>query len=285
MFRGREEAELGGRGPAVGLGFEVAEDGGGAADDGGGQAGHFGDVDAEAAVGGAGHDTAEEDHLAVLLDGGGVEVVDAGEQIGHGGELVVVGGEDGAGAQARVVVQVLDDGAGDGDAVVGAGAAADFVEDDEAAGGGLGEDGGELQHLDHEGAGAGGEVVVGADAGEDAVDDADGGAGGGDEAADLGHEDDQGDLAEVGGLAGHVGAGEDGDLALGGVQERVVGDEAFVLGELDDGVAAGFDLEGVAFGLARDGRRPGARPLRRGRRPRRARPGPGRCAGGRGRRR
>ena len=246
VFGRGQKAELGGRRTAVGLGFEVAEDGGGAADDGGGEAGHFGDVDAEAAVGAAGRDAAEEDDLAVLLDGRGVEVVDAGEQVGHGGELVVVGGEDGAGAQARVVVQVLDHGAGDGDAVVGAGAAANFVEHDEAAGGGLGEDGGEFQHLDHEGAGAGGEVVVRADAGEDAVDDADGGAGGGDEAADLGHENDQGDLAQVGGLARHVGAGEDGDLALGGIEDRVVGDEALVLGEFDDGVAAGFDFEGVA---------------------------------------
>lgn len=94
---------------------------------------------------------------------------------------------------------------------------------------------------------AGGEVVASADAREDAVDNADGCGGGGDEAADLGHDDDDGDLAEVGGLAGHVWPGEDDDLGIGGGERGVVGDEG-TGGEraFDHGVAAVADLDGVA---------------------------------------
>lgn len=66
-------------------------------------------------------------------------------------ELVVVGGEEGLRGESGAVVEVLDDGAGDGHAVVGTGAAADLVEDDEGAVGGVVEDGAGLDHLDHKG--------------------------------------------------------------------------------------------------------------------------------------
>ena len=50
----------------------------------------------------------------------------------------------------------------------------------------------------------------GADAGENAVHDADAGGLGRDEGADLGHEHNEGHLPHIGGLARHVGAGDDG---------------------------------------------------------------------------
>ncbi len=53
---------------------------------------------------------------------------------------MIVGGEEGAGA--RVFLQMLDDSPGDGEAVKGGGAAADFVEQDEAGRRGVVEDGG-----------------------------------------------------------------------------------------------------------------------------------------------
>ena len=158
---------------------------------------------------------------------------------------MVVGGEERLGAQGGVVVDVLDHRPGDGDAVVGAGAAADLVQDEQAAGGGVVQDVGGLDHLDHEGGLPGVDLVLGADAGEDAVDEADAGGGGGDEAAHLRHQDDQGDLAQVGGLAGHVGAGDDAH-ALAGLEGDVVGHEALAAeGVLDHRVAAVLDVEHV----------------------------------------
>ena len=103
-------------------------------------------------------------------------------------------------------MQVLGDSPGDGKAVEGRRAASDFVEDDEGVGGGVVDDEGGLVHFDHEGGLALREVVGGADAAEDFVDEADGGFFGGDVGSDLGHEGDEGDLTNVGGLTGHVGA-------------------------------------------------------------------------------
>ena len=96
---------------------------------------------------------------------------------------MVVGGEQRLGGALGAGVQVLDHGAGDRQAVVGARAATDLVEEDEGAPGGAAQDRGRLQHLDHEGRLPARDVVLGADAGEDAVDNTDAGRGGGHEAA------------------------------------------------------------------------------------------------------
>ena len=67
----------------------------------------------------------------------------------------------------------------------------------------------DLGHLDHEGAAPAGEVVARAYAREDAVDHAYARAARRHVGAHLGHEDYQRRLAQVGALAGHVGAGYD----------------------------------------------------------------------------
>ena len=173
-------------------------------------------------------------------------------------EFVVVGGEEGAGTAGLVGVEVLDNGPCDGEAVVGAGAAANFVENDEAAGGRIVEDVGGLVHLDHEGGVAACEFVAGADAGEDAINEAEATVARGHPRAGLGHENNEGYLTNVGGLAGHVGAGDEGDLrgflSSGGSELAVVGDEGMGAGEaeglaahhlFDDGVATLVDFEAV----------------------------------------
>jgi hypothetical protein len=76
---------------------------------------------------------------------------------------------------AGVVVDVLDHRPGDRDAVVGAGAAPDLVQDQQAALGGVVQDVGRLDHLDHKGRLPGVDLVLRADAGEDAVDQPDAG--------------------------------------------------------------------------------------------------------------
>lgn len=232
----------------VGVLLELGEFLVGLGDDGGGESGHAGDMDAVAALRGAGFDAVEEldgvvgfaDADADVLEGGGVSQL---EDI----EFVVVGGEEAAAAGG--VEQVGDDGPGDGDAVGGAGAASDFIQEDEAVWGGVVEDVCGFGHFDHEGGLAFGEVVDGADAGEDGVDQADFGLGGWDEAADLGHEDAEGDLAHVGGFAGHVGAGNELQL-WGGLVLQVVewGEAAAQVAGVGDVLAHGEFLfeDGVA---------------------------------------
>ena len=83
---------------------------------------------------------------------------------------MVVRGEERLGAQPRVVVDVLDHRPGDRQAVVGAGAAPDLVQDQQAARRGVVQDVGRLDHLHHEGGLPGVDLVLRADAGEDAVD-------------------------------------------------------------------------------------------------------------------
>ena len=107
---------------------------------------------------------------------------------------------------------------------------------------------GHLRHLHHEGGLAGGEVVAGADAGEDAVHHADMGVGRRDEGAHLGHEDDQRHLAHIGGLARHVGAGDNGHPLLLLAHEGVIGDEQAVFQHpLHHRVAALPDLDDAGF--------------------------------------
>ena len=134
-------------------------------------AGQPGDVDAVALVGAAGDDPVQEDDLALALADRDVGVAQPGLGLLELDELVVVRGEEGAAADR--VVQVLGDRPGERDAVEGAGAAADLVEDHQAARRRVVEDVRRLGHLDHERALAAAQLVAGADAGEDPVDDAD----------------------------------------------------------------------------------------------------------------
>ena len=147
-----------------------------------------------------------------------------------------------------MVVDVLDHGPGDGKAVVGAGAAAQLVEDDQAAAAGVMQDVGRLHHLDHEGALVGVDLVLRADAGENAVHQADASALRRHKGADLGHQGDQGDLAQKDRLAAHVGAGDD--------QNRLVGRQAHVVGlerlvaqaQLHHRMPAGDDFDHLVVG-------------------------------------
>ena len=225
----------------------MAEDFGGAGDDGLGEAGEAGDLDAVAFVGGAGLDFAEEDDVLVPLADGDVVVFDRFFAGGEVAEFVVVGGEEGAGLGA--VVEMFGDGPGDGKAIEGGGAAADFVEDDEGVGGGVVDDEGGLVHFDHEGGLSLREVVGGADAAEDFIDEADGRFFGGDVGSDLGHQSDEGDLTDVGGLSGHVGAGENVKATGVGVHGGVVGNKFFLdEGLFEDGMARVGEVEAAVGG-------------------------------------
>ena len=111
------------------------------------------------------------------------------------------------------------------EAVKGAGAPAYLVQDHQAPGGGFLQDISRLPHLDHEGALPPGQIVRGPYPGKDPVNQADGRLLSRHEPAHLGHQADQGHLADIGGFARHVGAGDDDQLVIAAVQAGVVRDK------------------------------------------------------------
>ena len=129
-------------------------------------------------------------------------------------------------ASARVFLQMLDDSPGDAESVERRSAAADFVEQDQARRRGVIEDAGDFAHFDEERRTAAREIVGGADAREDAVDDREFCLPRGDEAAGLRHQRDQCGLAQVGGLAAHVRAGDQQKLLRLLIEVEIVGNEA-----------------------------------------------------------
>ncbi len=154
-----------------------------------------------------------------------------------------MGGEQAAAAIA--VVDRLGHRPGDGEPVIGRGAAPDLVEDNEALRARLGEDGGGLDHLDHEGRAAAGEIVGSADPAEQAVDEAEPRPRRRHEGARLGKQDDQGILAQEGRFAAHIGPGDQPQPRVFR-QGTIVGDEARAIslqGVFDHRMAARLDFE------------------------------------------
>ena len=117
------------------------------------------------------------------------------QDFGQFGQFVIVSSEKGFGPQPGMVVDVLDDGPGNRDAVVGAGSTTDLIKDEQAASTGVIEDVGRLHHLHHKGALTSADLVLSTDASEDTVHQPDPGLVSRDERADLSHEHDKGYLA------------------------------------------------------------------------------------------
>jgi len=224
--------------------FVPLEDFAGALNDRFGEASEASDLDAVAFVGASGFDAAQENNFARSFLDTDVDVFDGGEKVGELREFMIMRGEERA--RASVLLEMLDDGPGNGKAVKGGGAAADFVEKDEACRRGVMEDGGDFAHFDEESGAAAGEIIGSTDAGEDAVGDGQLGLARGNEGTHLSHENDKRGLAEVGRLAAHVGASDEEKLLAAWFEAEIIGDEALAfLAEkfLDDGMAAANDEE------------------------------------------
>ena len=88
-------------------------------------------MDPVGTVGAARHHAVQEAHLVALLQDLDALVADAGQPIGERRQLVVVGREERPAAEAGRVVDELDDGLGDRDAVVGRGPPPHLVEHDQ----------------------------------------------------------------------------------------------------------------------------------------------------------
>ena len=141
-------------------------------------------------------------------------------------QFMVMRGEERLGPD--LMMQVFDDAPSQAQPVEGAGAAADLIEDDQAAAGGIVEDVGRLAHLDHEGALASGQVIAGADSREDAITQIDARRCHGQIRTGVGQYGQQGDLSDVSAFAGHVRAGDESDLVAAEVEFSVVGNEALL---------------------------------------------------------
>ena len=153
-------------------------------------------------------------------------------------------GKERARAQAGVVVDVLDHRPGNREAVVGACAAADFVQYEQAAVGGVVQNVGCFHHFHHKGGLAAMNLVARTETREDAIHHADLRRVGGHKGAHLRQQHNQRGLAQVGALAAHVGSGDDLDGAFG-AQMRVVGHEGtFGHPEFHHGVASAHNLDG-----------------------------------------
>ena len=212
-------------------------------------AGECGDLQAEAARGRPRSDRVQEHQflLAAAVVIGHLEMrVTAGRPVlGKLRELEVMGREQGIGL--IVPGKPLGHRARQCEAVVGRGAAPDFVEQDERAIGGVMQDLRGLAHLHHERALAGRQIVARADTREDAIQRADARGLGRHEAADMREQHDQRGLAHIGGLAAHVRAGDQQQAAVV-VQFGVVGDERRVGKALHDGMPAAGDLDARRVG-------------------------------------
>ena len=160
--------------------FRDAEDVGGQVDD-------FGEGEAVVLfLHGAAGDSVEHLHLVGFghVDRE-VEGDDAAAFREDGGQVAEVGGEPDEGA---AVHEGLCDGNGDGEAVAGAGASAEFVDYDHASVIDVSEDEGRFAHFGGEGGDVGFDAVVYGDAGEELVEDWEGCIGSWDEASYLSHD-------------------------------------------------------------------------------------------------
>ena len=86
-------------------------------------------MDAERVFRTAWFEFAQEEHLALVLVYRDVEVLDARETLLHLVQFVIVRGEEHLRMTFCALVDMLDDGPGDGDAVVGRGATSQLVEE------------------------------------------------------------------------------------------------------------------------------------------------------------
>ena len=149
--------------------LQAREDRLGTVDHARGKPGEPRDLNAVASVRRAGNHPAHEHDLVVPFLDGDRQVAHPQEVPVQLRELLVVRGEEGPGPPRGVAMQVFDDRPRDAKPVIGRCPAANLVQNDQRAVGGVVEDVRRLVHLDHEGRVPARQVVAGPDPGEDPV--------------------------------------------------------------------------------------------------------------------
>ena len=124
-------------------------------------------MDAVASVGPALLNLVQEDDFVSPFPHRHVQIPGPSKTVRQVGELMVMGGEQAPGTQS--VVDMLTDRPGNGHAVEGGGAAADFIKENQGSVGGMAENAGGFHHLDHESRGSAGNIIGGSEACEDPV--------------------------------------------------------------------------------------------------------------------
>ena len=143
-------------------------------------------------------------------------------------QLMVMGCEQGLGAQKLGIADILHHRPGNGQPVKGAGPPSDLIQDQKAFGRGIAKDVGHLRHLYHKGALAGCQVVRRPHPGKNPVHQADIRLRRRHKGTDLGHQHDQGGLPHIGGLSCHIGSGDDGNALFLVIEKRIVADKRAV---------------------------------------------------------
>ena len=180
--------------------------------------------DAVAFIGAARFDAAKKNNFVRRLFDRDVNVLHASEEIGKLGELMVVRSEKRA--SASVLLQVFDDGPGDGQPVKRRGAASHFIEQHKTRWRGVMQDGSDFAHLDEKRRAAARQIVARADARKNAVRNRQLGLPRWNERAHLRHQHDQRSLPKIRGLAAHVRAGDKQKLLSARVEAQIVRNEA-----------------------------------------------------------
>ena len=143
-----------------------------------------------------------------------MEILDAGELLGHVVELVIVGSKEHLGTMARVFVQKFGNGPGNRYTVVSAGATANFIQQYQTTVGHIVQNAGGLVHFHHKSGFASGNVIGGTHPGENFIHNADFCLFCGHKATHLGHQHNQGRLTQQRRFSGHVRTGNDNDLLM-----------------------------------------------------------------------
>ncbi len=164
----------------------------------------------------------EKKNIVIILTNSDIHGEYAGNASLQGREFVVMRGKQSAQAATRAPGQFFHYCPGQGHTVVCAGSTPDFIQNDQAAPGGLAQNARGFHHFHHEGALALSQIVRSAHAGEKAIHQTQRGLGRRHHGTHLSQQADNGNLAQYRGFAGHIGASEQAEPALL-IQPEIVG--------------------------------------------------------------
>src|SRR5690606_27189872 len=173
--------------------------------------------------GGAFLNFVQEHNAGGRFCGGQVHVGRRRQLVGQARDFEVVRGKQG---QCLIVAeQAMRDGPGQGQTIIGGGAATNFIHQHQAVGGSTGQNGSCFGHFHHEGRAATGQIIRCTDTGKDAVDLTNTGCACRYKATDAGQQGNQGNLTHISGFTAHIRAGNQQHATLR-VHFTMVGREA-----------------------------------------------------------
>ena len=186
-----------------------------------------------------------ENHLAVNLLDRHVVVLDAFMGLLHLVQFVVMGGKERSGMGFRMIMDILHDGPGDADAIIGGSASSQLIKQHQAARRQVVHDICSLRHLHHEGRFTHRDIVAGTNTGENLIHQTNVGTFRRHETTYLRHQRDESRLAEQGRFTRHIRTCDDDDLLTVAIQLHIVWHILFTDRQLafDDRMASLADIQ------------------------------------------